>query len=148
MPLSPRPTGFPIQLLSGAAAGHNPAASTTYFFSAAGTSNPGTTTTNEALTTVIPQTGRLTKCWVNITVAGTTASAGNVNFMLRHNNSADITINATFSWSGDATPETENLDLNTAVTAGDQIEAKFTTPAWGTTPTIVFYRVMLWIEVP
>jgi hypothetical protein len=144
------PRGFPIQLLSGAAAGHTMVQSTTYFFSAAGTSNPGATTTNGNLTTVIPRGGRITKCWANFTVAGTLVPAGGtIDLRLRLNNAADITVNGTWDVAASASNQTSNLTLNQPVSAGDQVECKFITSAWGATnATTVFYRVMLWIEVP
>jgi len=92
----------------------------------------------------IPKTGTIKKAiviWYASSAAGTNES---ISFNIRLNNTADTLIASLGDTSNSKT--FANYSLSIAVTEGDYIEIKLTTPTWVTNPTAVYISWSVYIE--
>lgn len=108
----------------------SPADTSNYFFGANG--RPMSTTEGNTKM-YIPVSGTLTAAeifWFASTAAGSNES---FTMYVRYNGTTDITISAVSDTS--ATKRFTNTGLSQSVSAGDYLEIKIITPAWGTNPT-------------
>ena len=121
-----------------AAAGFNPADSTTYSFGEGATLNPETPA-DGVRRVICPVTGTVVKAFFNVQVGGTLGSSENVTLTVS-NVTAGTTQNISTSaqWTG-AELVFSNTAMTLAVTAGDRLTVRFTTPAWVTNPTTTYY---------
>jgi hypothetical protein len=137
---------FYMEIAAGAQAGHSPADSTTYYFASPLTVNPGTVEAQAGL--VVPVNCTIRRADIFIFVLGTLGSSENATITVRNTTAgSDLTLSSTaqFTAVSNKTPVT---GLSTTYTAGDEIKVKLVTPAWVTNPTIVFYQVSLYFDVP
>lgn len=131
-------TGYMLRL-NGAVnrdCGLDPADSSTYYM---GGELPycGVTTSATFEKLFIPITGRITTTYVTVRVQGTLGSSETSSMWLRKNNSSDTLISSSFVFNVADSAAFSNAALNIAVTAGDNITLKWTTPAWATNPTTI-----------
>lgn len=138
---------FTFGMSCGDSGGFNPSAASVYYFSDFFGLDPTTTTPRHAL--FVPATGTITKVWIRQLVLGTNGVAGeNITYVLRKNTATDSSTIATLDTDDDIT-DGSNLALAFAVTVGDELTGKFTTPAaWTTAPTIMFVSFRCLIETP
>lgn len=94
----------------------------------------------------IPKTGTITTCYGNFRVSGTLASSENTTLAIRLNNTTDNTVTSTLQLTSSSNA-VANGALSIAVTAGDFIEFKWTTPAWVTNPTSVSCSLTVFVSV-
>jgi hypothetical protein len=131
--------GYALQATHGSS---NYAASTVYYF---GNMGGNITTVAQRNKIYIPANGTIKKAYVSYFVGGTLASTEAITLAIRLNNTTDYTINNTATLNA-VTTDFNNAALNIAVSAGDFIELKLTTPAFVTAPTTVRCSVVLFIE--
>ena len=123
----------------------NPADSQTYFIQMFSSILTNTASGNAKSRYYIPRTGTLKACVGQCIVNGTLGSSENSTLAIRLNNTTDTTVTSTLQLTAASNPIT-NTSLSIAVTAGDYIELKWTTPAWGTNPTTVGFNLTLYLE--
>jgi len=131
--------GYALQATHGSS---NYAASTVYYF---GNMGGNITTVAQRNKIYIPANGTIKKAYVSYFVGGTLASTEAITLAIRLNNTTDYTINNTATLNA-VTTDFNNAALNIAVSAGDFIELKLTTPAFVTAPTTVRCSVVLFVE--
>lgn len=118
----------------------SPADATTYYF---GNLVITTVATNNRV--YVPKNGTLKAVYGHALTTGTLASAQNSTMAVRINNTTDVTVSSTVTH--DATVTTFSATgLSQAVSAGDYVTMKWTTPTWTTNPTNVRHQVVLYIE--
>lgn len=122
----------------------NPADSQTYFLQTGSTTILMTAANNTA-NFPIPYTGTITKFYGQFTFSAS-PSSHNSTLAIRVNNTTDNTISSTIDFSGGSPVTVTNTGLNIAVTAGDFIALKWTTPAWTTNPTATVLSAAWWIS--
>lgn len=84
----------------------------------------------------VTNTFTLNKIYANFNVAGTLASNENCTFFVRKNNTTTTNISTTLQLTSvNNTVTTSSLGVSLA--AGDYFNFGFTSPAWGTNPTVV-----------
>jgi len=123
----------------GGVAAWAPAASTTYYWSNYNR-NPSTssaTTTGGYI--IVGETGIITTAFLQMS-NGNSASSGDISIYLNNITQSTSTLIATVNTSGAVLRDFSNTNMNMAVTAGDKIEVKMVTPAWGTAPTSVYIQ--------
>lgn len=131
--------GYALQATHGSS---NYAASTVYYF---GNMGGNITTVAQRNKIYMPASGTIKKAYVSYFNGGTLASTEAITLAIRLNNTTDYTINNTATLDG-VTTDFNNASLNIAVSAGDFIELKLTTPAFVTAPTTVRCSVVLFVE--
>lgn len=126
-----------LPILSGS---FSPADSTTYYLG--GTTTPPTTSQDLAKI-VIPYTGSIRGCHIEVYTDTVAVSGENVEFILRRNATTDHTVETkglsqytTFS----------KMTLNIPVVPGDYIEVKMICPAWATNPTGVRIAGVIYVS--
>jgi hypothetical protein len=118
----------------------SPSASTTYYF---GLLALPPTTTAAIRRVYLQKAGRVTR--IDLTAhTSSLGSAESVTVAMRLNNTSDTTI--TSSLTLDATYRTASATTAVTVAAGDYVEIKVTTPAWGTPPGDVTFTAQLYVE--
>jgi hypothetical protein len=120
----------------------DPADSTDYFFGSFGSLSAATSATFRKI--FIPRTGTITAVIGHI-VTISTGSAENNTLAVRLNDTTDTTVSSTISITGTLT-DFSKTDLSIAVTQGDFIEMKFTTPAYATNPEDVKITCQILVE--
>lgn len=125
----------------GDSGGLNPAASTTYYMGQFFLFDPSTAAASQRIT--LDQPCRITNMRVIVIVGSTLASAGNVQFHIRKNDTTDTAGPALALTAG---AQTATAALTVDFAAGDDFTIKFVTPAWVTAPTVTFYAVQIWWE--
>lgn len=129
--------GYTITL---AAIGFNPADSTTYYVGADIGNAPLTSYAYEKVE--IPKAGTIKRVFMKM-IYGGSASGETVSHYIRINDTTDVAqIDAVYNADFDY----NNTSVSTAVTAGQYIAFKITTPAWVTNPTNVRYYCIVYIE--
>jgi hypothetical protein len=129
-----------VQFASGSATGHNPDNATTYGFGLSPQFTPFTAL--GAITVPSPLTGTVLRCYVRVAVSGTLGSAGNVAVNV-HNVTGGTNESVGNVVMTATTNNLSNEALTLAVTKGNQLEIRFTTPTWVTKPTAVTWTVTL-----
>jgi hypothetical protein len=117
----------------------NPADSTTYYIGSITDLGAGTTNTAGRRVNSMA-TGRITQVGISIFIGGTNGSSETSTFELVNNTtSTATTITSTAVHTGDSAV---NYTLATplAVSTGDELYIRWTTPAWATNPTSVRQR--------
>mgnify|MGYP006921377872 FL=1 len=131
--------GYALQL---ATATQDPADSTTYYGGAYPSFAVGTTAARFNL--AVPKAGSITMATAGVKVEGTLGSNESITIAVRKNNSTDVTI--TSAAKANARVQTySNTSMSLAVSAGDALELKITTPAWVTNPTQVAWQAAVYI---
>ena len=132
---------------AGDTSGYNPAAGSNFYFGVQMGLDPNTTDGGPSFT--VPVTGTIAFCTVKQSTLGTNGINGeNIVYRLRKNATTDSSIVATLDTDADNTEGT-NSSLGFAVTAGDSVAVKGTPPAaWTTAPTIMFWSVVIRVDVP
>lgn len=110
----------------------NPADSTTY--NMLNQETLVTASTSDISHMMIAKTATITKCSGLITIAGTLGSNENVTVAIRVNGGSSTNVTTTWQWNA-ASSSFNVSGLSIAVTAGDYIQLRVTTPAWATNPT-------------
>jgi hypothetical protein len=133
-----------LSLAAGDAGGLNPAANTAYFFSFDGL-DPNTVTNIGGIW--VPCNGTINRVWIRQYVAGTNGTNGqNITYVLHKNGTTDSGTFATLDTDVDVT-DGSTSSLNFAVSQGDNLTVKFTTPnPWTTPATAMFFRVSMLLE--
>lgn len=127
--------------------GFNPADATSYYSAAGVGLDPSATYANHSV--IARQAFTIYSIQIRGLVFGTAASAGNVTYSIRRNDSTDTSI-GTQSWAG-ASPfsvTTQYTGLSIAVAQDDTWALKTLTPTWTTNPTIVIYLAEIWATIP
>lgn len=134
-------SGYPLFANSGNHAA--PADATTYFF---GSDFAGAPNIAGAVNKMfIPVAGTITIAYFGGKITGTLGSNEQFTVSIRLNNTSDTAITA--AATADATfTNFSNTGLSLAVAAGDYVEIKIVTPTWGTNPTNVTWRALLWVR--
>ena len=132
-----------------AGTGHSPADSTNYYYTTSFGFNPSTV---DASAGVNVPAMTIKSIFLTTSVFGTGASTENVPFNLRLNSTTNTFI-ANMQFLNSAGPSgtintASNTGLNISISAGDKIAINFTTPAWVTNPTAVFYAAVILIAFP
>ncbi len=123
-------SGYCLQF---SAAQFNPADATTYYMGINPQSAGGTAAVNRIY---IPRNGTITAAYVVFDNSGTLGTTETGTIAIRLNNTTDYSISA--SVANDVRPTVyNNTGLSIAVSAGDYIELKWTTPTYATNPTQV-----------
>ena len=131
--------GYALQL---ATATQDPADATTYYGGGFPAFAVGTTAVRFNL--AVPAAGTITKATAAVKVGGTLGSTESITIAVRKNNTTDLTI--TSAAKADARVQTYAASgLSLAVSAGDALELKITTPTWATNPTQVAWAAVLYI---
>ncbi len=136
-------TAAPYYTLALQCAPTNPAASTTYYF---GASPNVVMWTASIAKQYIPQAGTIVYADLPMNDNGLDASAGTYSLWIRLNNTTDYLVTNTMNNASGATPFYFHGALNIPVVQGDYIEAKLTTPAWGTAPQGTTLSIVLFIQ--
>jgi hypothetical protein len=110
----------------------SPADSTTYYGSLNGIFTTNQFPANTKF--MIPKAGTITAAYGVVRVNGTLGSNENVTLAFRINNTTDANITTTSQWTA-AENTFNNASMSQAVSAGDYVQLKIVTPAWGTNPT-------------
>jgi hypothetical protein len=114
--------------------------SSTYYYG----SNPAAVATDAAAKFEVPATGTITRIHVRCQWS-TTATSETATVALRLNDTTDFgSINLDFS--GTSPMRATNSSVSQAVTAGDYLSLKLTTPAWATNPTSAQIVCTIYIE--
>jgi hypothetical protein len=122
----------------------SPADATTYYF---GAWAAAAASTNAAAQRVyVPKTGTLKAVYGYVYVGGASGTGESNSLYLRKNNTTDTTITTSLATNGAVENPFNATGLSTAVTAGDYLEMKWTTPTWATNPTNVRVHVVAYIE--
>lgn len=123
----------------------SPADNTTYYFGAFPGLAPSVVADVRRL--YIPKTGTIKVVQIFVYTNGTNGSADNTTITLIVNNTgAGTTITATLTMANDSEYRAKT-DCNIAVTVGDYIEFKWTSPAnYTTNPTNVYISAIVYIE--
>jgi len=124
--------GYAISL-NGMLSGCNPADGTTYFLSS-GFCFTASTSASSSFRYFLPVAGTITKCYGSMAYSNSPSNE-NCTFILRLNNTTDITVTSALSLSASSPTAFSNSGLSQAVSAGDFIHFKFTGPTWSTNPT-------------
>ena len=133
-----------LVLNAGGTAGHSPADSTTYTIGA--NAVLGTLTTDGVYFPIMTRAGVVRRARVFTVVAGTLGSGESGTIRVRNvTSTAEEQISAAMVFSATGN-HIGNEALSLAFTVGDLLNAEFTTPAWVTNPTTVFYNVTLEVE--
>lgn len=132
---------------AGDTGGFNPAAGTSFYFGIQFGLDPNTTDGGPSFT--VPMAGTINYCTVKQSTLGTNGVNGeNIVYRLRKNATTDSDIVATLDTDADNVEGT-NSALAFAVSAGDSVAIKGTCPgAWTTQPTIMFWSVVMRLDVP
>lgn len=93
----------------------------------------------------IPKTGTIKKVYILFDNSGTLASNETSTIAVRLNATTDFTISAAVT-NDAAVTAFNNTGMSAAVTAGDFIAIKWTTPTWATNPTNVRISAVIYIE--
>jgi len=123
----------------------SPADATTYFLSCSQSMTTYTATGNADTRFYIPVSGTITAVYGTCTVGGTLGSAGSTTVAIRLNNTTDTTVTSSLAMTS-ATNNFNNTGLSIAVSAGDYIEFKVTTPTWATNPTAVRFSIAVFVK--
>lgn len=115
---------------------------TTYY---SGAIIAGVGTTADVNNIPIPVNCVLKSVYVNVLTAGTLATTETSTWAIRKNNTTDITISSTVQNSAQKT-NFNVTGLSTSFTAGDYVEAKWTTPTWVTNPSNSRWTIILYFE--
>jgi hypothetical protein len=122
----------------------SPADATTYFIANGSVITAFTTTGNAASRMYIPLNGTITKAYGCFTC--TTGTNQNSTIIIRKNNTTDTTVSSTIPLN--ISPSNfNNTGLSIAVSAGDYIEIKWTTPTWATNPLTVSLSIFIYVSV-
>lgn len=131
---------YPLSFVMGDANGLSPADGIVYYFGLHAGAD-ATNTVDGGWRVLSPVTGNVVRAYGVFLVAGTLGSNQNVTVTVRNvtaNSTQDIT--TTSQWTA-ATNTISNTAMTLAVTAGDLLLIKITSPTWGTNPTSVQGRV-------
>lgn len=93
---------------------------------------------------VVPKTGTVKAFYARTYISGTLGTAEDVTIVLRLNNTTDFG-STTMDWDALNSIAT-STGLTQAVTAGDTIHFKITTPTWATNPTNVRFWGIIYVE--
>ena len=137
--LATQPKGYIIPLNMNAT---NPTAGLTYYFGAPMATAPTTTVNLRKIK--IPKNGTITAVSVKASVFTTLGTAEASTLYIRLNNTTDYAIDTVMNMSA-ITYAAVNSSLSIPLVAGDEIEMKWVTPAWVTTPTNMPMSVILYI---
>ncbi len=124
----------------------NPAASTVYHFGGIAQNWTTATATHPQYYQVyVPFTGKVAAAYVHGFVGGTLGTAGTVGLEI-----TNVTAATSVSLTGVALTAVFNDSVTTglsfAVTAGDYIAIRVTTPAWATPAAGVAWQANLWLQ--
>jgi len=136
------PTTYALRALTST---FSPADATTYYFGGFAGTNAHTTTAG-IRRLYIPATGRITYARFAIAIPTTVGTAETSSAWIRLNNTTDTAISAGGITATANFQSFENASLSLAVTAGDYIEIKWTTPTWATNPLDIMVSVDIYIE--
>lgn len=132
-------SGYTIPII---ATTQNPSGSTAYYFG----NIPAAWTTNAGYRDItIPIAGTITTVNIDVVAAGTIGTGENWSIYIRHNNAATDYLVATVG-STNRIRNFRNTGLSIAVTAGDTVVFKHTTPFWTTQPTSCVISGIIIIE--
>lgn len=123
----------------------NPSDSTTYYFGA-GLGLSVSLTTADIKRLYIPVAGTITLARVTFSTTGTLGSNNQSTVSIRLNNTTDTTLSAVTTQDAAVTSFASGA-LSVAVVAGDYIELKWVTPAWGTNPTAVMVTFQVFVRL-
>lgn len=123
--------GYTLMLTAGA--GANPVTNTTYFVGGC-VASWIVSSTEGACRVYVPKAGTIKAVYLDFSVLTVLGSAETSTISVRLNNTTDTTISSSVTNSSTNDPFS-NTALSIAVAAGDFIELKWVTPAWGTPPT-------------
>lgn len=145
----PEWTTYSILIYAGAGdtSGYNPAAAVSFYFGIQTGLDPNTTDGGPSFT--VPISGTINFCTIKQSTLGTNGINGeNIVYKLRKNATTDSSTVTTLDTDVDNVEGT-NSSLGFAVTAGDSVAIKGTPPAaWTTSPTIMFWSVVMRLDVP
>jgi hypothetical protein len=117
----------------------SPLDSTTYYFRQGGSVQ----TSQIGSRIYIPTAGTISKCYLRLTC--TTGSGESSSLYIRLNDTTDTLVSSAVVMN--ASPGNfSNTGLSIAVSAGDFIEFKLTTPAWSSNPTVVRLSVCAYLS--
>lgn len=123
----------------------NAADSTTYYF---GNLNATPSGNSSVQRMKIPHAMTIKSIYLGAQIYTTAASAENVSAYIRVNDTTDTTLSTTWQWT--TLLGTGNVifvsGLSIALAGGDDIQIKFTTPAWATNPVLVLMNATIYYE--
>lgn len=139
---------FPAMMIDFAVNGANPADATPYFF---GTLSFQTWADNGAWLDVrafiAPVKMRIKAAYINFSSFGVAGSNEPSSIAIRVNNTTDTTIFSNNIILGAASQSfVANAGLPLSLAAGDKFCLKWTTPTWGTNPTVIYCSGSLYLE--
>ena len=136
-------SGYTMQFVL-ATTGSNPAASVTYRMGAPVRNQLSAPTGRTRI--YVPRPGKVKYAHVYVRTNGTLASAGTTTLALNKNSAFTETIGTSGAIGSVADATVVSTAISMSVVQGDYLEINFTTPAWGTLPTVVEANAIIYIE--